>query len=403
MGEPTDVMAEAILDDAAAKGVDRVVAIGGGTVIDIAKVLAVGGGESGRRAVRRMAPELPKARKLVIIPTTCGTGSEVTNISILNRTTPGDEDGSGVAGDVRGRGGAHPGSSWRACPIGVFATSSIDALVHAVESYLSPNCEPVYRNVLQQGDGRAILRGYCAVAEVGQQARLQKQRGLPACQQLRGHRVRQQRLRGSARDELSARRRVPYPARRGNHLLFADVMCKYQEKKPDGKLNQLEELLAKELDVEPVFALEKLYSLMDDVLEKGPLACARRHGGGTAGLRAQCHRDAAAPAGQQRCRADRRRYPCDLPRLPLAGGVRMDWRKYYKEHTMTPEQAVSVIHDGDRVVFGHAVGEPIIFQRSMARMAEQFHNVEVAHMVYLGSATICSPAWRATSATTRCS
>ena len=63
----------------------------------------------------------------------------------------------------------------------------------------------------------------------------------------------------------------------------------------------------------------------------------------------------------------------------------MDWRAYYKEHTMTPEQAVGVIHDGDRVVLGHAVGEPIIFQRTMARMAEQFHNVEVAHMVYLGS------------------
>ena len=28
----------------------------------------------------------------------------------------------------------------------------------------------------------------------------------------------------------------------------------------------------------------------------------------------------------------------------------MDWRAYYKEHTMTPEQAVGVIHDGDRVV-----------------------------------------------------
>ena len=27
----------------------------------------------------------------------------------------------------------------------------------------------------------------------------------------------------------------------------------------------------------------------------------------------------------------------------------MDWRTYYKEHTMPPEQAVSVIHDGDRV------------------------------------------------------
>ena len=69
----------------------------------------------------------------------------------------------------------------------------------------------------------------------------------------------------------------------------------------------------------------------------------------------------------------------------------MEWRRYYKEHTMTPEQAVSVIKDGDRVVFGHAVGEPIIFQRTMARMAEQFHNVEVAHMVYLGSGEYLQP------------
>lgn len=69
----------------------------------------------------------------------------------------------------------------------------------------------------------------------------------------------------------------------------------------------------------------------------------------------------------------------------------MDWRSYYKEHTMTPEQAVSVIKDGDRVVFGHAVGEPIIFQRTMARMADQFKNVEVAHMVYLGSGEYLQP------------
>ena len=69
----------------------------------------------------------------------------------------------------------------------------------------------------------------------------------------------------------------------------------------------------------------------------------------------------------------------------------MDWRTYYKDHTMKPEDAVSVIKDGDRVVFGHAVGEPIIFQRTMAQMAEQFHNVEVAHMVYLGSGEYLQP------------
>ena len=69
----------------------------------------------------------------------------------------------------------------------------------------------------------------------------------------------------------------------------------------------------------------------------------------------------------------------------------MDWRTYYKEHTMKPEDAVSVIKDGDRVVFGHAVGEPIIIQRTMAQMAQQFHNVEVAHMVYLGSGEYLQP------------
>lgn len=69
----------------------------------------------------------------------------------------------------------------------------------------------------------------------------------------------------------------------------------------------------------------------------------------------------------------------------------MEWQQYYKEHTMTPEEAVSKIQDGDRVMLGHAVGEPIIFQRTMARMAEQFHNVEVAHMVYLGSGEYLQP------------
>ena len=92
MGEPTDVMAEAILRDAAATGCNRVVAIGGGTVIDIAKVLAVSDGE-GVDDLYDKAPDLEKKRELIIIPTTCGTGSEVTNISIMARTRIGTKLG----------------------------------------------------------------------------------------------------------------------------------------------------------------------------------------------------------------------------------------------------------------------------------------------------------------------
>ncbi len=63
----------------------------------------------------------------------------------------------------------------------------------------------------------------------------------------------------------------------------------------------------------------------------------------------------------------------------------MDWKTYYREHRMKPEDAVRQIHDGDHVMFGHCVAEPIVFQKTMAAMAELFHGVEVSHMVYLGS------------------
>lgn len=44
-GEPTDAMVDAILDALREKEFDRIIAIGGGTVVDIAKVVAVAGKE----------------------------------------------------------------------------------------------------------------------------------------------------------------------------------------------------------------------------------------------------------------------------------------------------------------------------------------------------------------------
>ena len=41
LGEPSDVMAEAILKDIGGLTFDRIIAIGGGTIIDLAKVFAV--------------------------------------------------------------------------------------------------------------------------------------------------------------------------------------------------------------------------------------------------------------------------------------------------------------------------------------------------------------------------
>ncbi|MDE7036038.1 MAG: iron-containing alcohol dehydrogenase, partial [Eubacteriales bacterium] len=93
-GEPTDEMVEAILKDIEGEP-KRIIAIGGGTVLDIAKLLAL----------KQISPvldlydgKLPieKSKTLILVPTTCGTGSEVTNISIRALKSRGTKKGLAV-------------------------------------------------------------------------------------------------------------------------------------------------------------------------------------------------------------------------------------------------------------------------------------------------------------------
>ena len=160
-GEPSDVMVDAILAAAAKTDCKRIVAIGGGTVIDIAKVLAVAGSE-GVDALYDKAPDLEKKRELVIVPTTCGTGSEVTNISIMARTRMGTKLGLVSPAMYADQAVLIP-ELLEGLPFGVFATSSIDALVHAVESSLSPKATP-YTKLFGYKAIEMLIRGYQRIA-----------------------------------------------------------------------------------------------------------------------------------------------------------------------------------------------------------------------------------------------
>ena len=91
-GEPTDVMTDEIIAAASKLGFRRLVAAGGGSIIDIAKAVAVSGGRT-TDELYAAAPDIKRSCGLVIAPTTCGTGSEVTNISIINRTRLGTKMG----------------------------------------------------------------------------------------------------------------------------------------------------------------------------------------------------------------------------------------------------------------------------------------------------------------------
>ena len=143
LGEPSDKMMNTILKEVKGVGFDRVIAVGGGTVIDISKLFVLKGVEDVTEAFERKIP-IVKEKQLVILPTTCGTGSEVTNISIAEITSKhtkmGLADDAIVADDA-----VLVPELLKGLPFKFYACSAIDALVHATESYVSPKSNPYTR------------------------------------------------------------------------------------------------------------------------------------------------------------------------------------------------------------------------------------------------------------------
>lgn len=135
-GEPTDIQFEAIQEKITGKGYKRMVAIGGGSAIDIAKALCVAEGRNMDEVFDEDPTKLRRTIPLYCIPTTCGTGSEVTVTAVFDRTRKGTK--MGITNYAFGTDYAIliP-ELLKTLPPVVFGTSSIDALIHAVESYLN--------------------------------------------------------------------------------------------------------------------------------------------------------------------------------------------------------------------------------------------------------------------------
>lgn len=135
-------------------GVAGVVGFGGGSSMDVAKLAALllGSGEKLDEAWgvgRTRGPRLP----LVLVPTTAGTGSEVTPVSIV---TVGAEEKRGVSSPTILPDIAilDPDLTLE-LPPHVTAATGIDAMVHAIEAYTSKNAN---NNPLSRLLAREALR-----------------------------------------------------------------------------------------------------------------------------------------------------------------------------------------------------------------------------------------------------
>lgn len=129
---------EATVLDAAELGrsndIDGVIAVGGGSSMDVAKVVAVLLG--GTQEVSELygvgnakGPRLP----LLLVPTTAGTGSEVTPVAVI---TTGETTKAGVSSPVLLPDVAVLDADLTlGLPPAVTAMTGVDAMVHAIEAY----------------------------------------------------------------------------------------------------------------------------------------------------------------------------------------------------------------------------------------------------------------------------
>jgi 4-hydroxybutyrate CoA-transferase len=69
----------------------------------------------------------------------------------------------------------------------------------------------------------------------------------------------------------------------------------------------------------------------------------------------------------------------------------MNWQEYYQSRITTAEQAVKAVKSGDRVVLGHACGEPQLIVDALVARAEELTGVEIAHEVPMGKGLYCLP------------
>lgn len=266
-GEPSDDMVEAMYKDINGPH-KRIIAIGGGTVIDISKIFAL----------KNISPvldlydgklEIEKDKELVLVPTTCGTGSEVTNIAILALNSRGTKKGLAVD-EMYADSAVLVPELLSGLPFKFFATSSIDALIHAVESSLSPKATDTTKMFGYQAI-RMILNGYKKIAEEGPDARKPLLEDFLVASNYAGIAF------GNAgcaavhalSYPLGATFHVPHGE--SNYAIFTGVMKNYMELKTDGEIAVLNQFIAEILGCDSSEVYEELEKLLNHLIQKKAL------------------------------------------------------------------------------------------------------------------------------------
>ncbi|WP_173910846.1 iron-containing alcohol dehydrogenase [Acinetobacter sp. Marseille-Q1618] len=156
------------VDFAKNQNVDSVISFGGGSSMDVAKVIAILAEPQQQQTIQDLygvnnakAPRLP----LVLIPTTAGTGSEVTPISIV---TTDETTKTGIVAPILYADVAILDANFTVgLPAHITAATGIDAMVHAIEAYTSKIKKNFYADMLAKQALKLLNKNLALVLQDG--------------------------------------------------------------------------------------------------------------------------------------------------------------------------------------------------------------------------------------------
>lgn len=267
-GEPSDEMIDEIRDCASKYDYDRIVALGGGTILDISKVLALDMPD-GSTPLFEGEQNPVKKKQLIAVPTTCGTGSEVTNVAIAEIKSRHTKKGLASDACYADCAVLIP-ETLEGLPYNVFLTSSIDAFIHAVESFLSPKASPA-TELFSKKAIEMILNGYHKIAEYGREARKEDLSSYILASNYAGIAFGNAGCAAVHALSYSIGGAFHVPHGEANYQFFMDVMELYELKKPEGRIQNLKQTIADVFGWEINSAFLNLRELLSNFMETRPL------------------------------------------------------------------------------------------------------------------------------------
>lgn len=267
-GEPTDLMIDRLLEDFRKLRCRRIIAIGGGAVIDMAKILVLDGSYRAEEYFQRKAP-VKKVHELIAVPTTCGAGSEVSNISIAELTSIHSKLGLATDEIYADEAVLIP-ELLRNLPYQSFSTSAIDAFIHAIESYVSPRAN-LYTRMFSMKTMEMILQGFRQIIEKGRDYRKELLEDFLIASNLAGIAF------GNA--GTGAVHAMSYPLSGVYHVMHGEanyqfltaVFAAYQKYDPEGEITELNAFLGGLLDCGSQVVYQELEKLLDKIIARKPL------------------------------------------------------------------------------------------------------------------------------------